>query len=684
MMLSDFVAQVRAGQFPVWAGVTEYAFNGAISPLRLAPWFQHLGVLLDLLTARSLSFLSLKNLLISVNMGLTGISAYFFLRAILPRQPLLACGATLACLASPAVLTPLFGGDQYMTFVALPFLPVACYGLWRVAGINDLAGHLALAVGVSGLWLAHPPIAFWTTSLASLAYGVKLLAFRGPRVLPFTALGVATFVVLGCLPVISVLLLENTLYVEISGEHAAIEITKSFPGVLLPFDKMTAVPSDNQPGYALLYVLIWSAAWFRWHKRAGAGLLGLGVAGLMVLFIPVPHVTAWFWQKMPSAVMEMTNNWPMQRLLPIWAFFVSFFFAAVHRQEPPAEITAWRGRLFLLGLLPLLVWSGNQANVLIERTAGGIPYDAQSHILYQKHNLTLSRYPFTSFASVPAYFSHGYMDPVLEHRLLRKDLTPLAANIGSAARKGALPAADPRGTDLLAHGRLRAVNVLGSTHYTLGPDLVLPPNEALVLWLEPLGPLHSGYLQIRGKDVFREYMLPDSGQVSNRRQESRAFGTLPSSPGVVSLHTRNPGGETPSLNLILPQRPVDEGFDFARFELWRYDPDQLPVSVKSWMPYRLVVNSPEPAYLETPRLWLGGYRAKINGQTVPVERSPDNLAMFSVPAGSSDITIKFVPPHLLEVFYWLCLTGWTVILPALLLWLCRRVPAASGPADAAG
>ena len=49
VMLSDFITQLRAGVFPVWVGQSQYAFNGAVSPLRYAPGFQYFGGCLDLL-----------------------------------------------------------------------------------------------------------------------------------------------------------------------------------------------------------------------------------------------------------------------------------------------------------------------------------------------------------------------------------------------------------------------------------------------------------------------------------------------------------------------------------------------------------------------------------------------------------------------------------------------------------
>ena len=71
-MLADYLEQLRAGIFPVWIGQTEYAFNGAFFPLRLAPGFQHLGGIVDAITIYSVDYVVVKNLLLPLNAIATG------------------------------------------------------------------------------------------------------------------------------------------------------------------------------------------------------------------------------------------------------------------------------------------------------------------------------------------------------------------------------------------------------------------------------------------------------------------------------------------------------------------------------------------------------------------------------------------------------------------------------------
>jgi len=672
LMLSDFVEQVRLGQFPVWVGATEYAFNGTVSPLRFAPWWQHAAALLDLLTGRSLGYVPLRNALLAASFVATAFPTYFFLRAVLPPKPWSSCLLALVVLASPALLAPLYVGDQYMTFIAMPFLPAAAYGLWRTAERFDLAGHWALSIGVSGLWLSHPPIAFWTSIVLGAGYLVVWTHWRGWRQPRLITLSLLAFLLLGFYPIYSAFTLDNTNQAEVLGSAAAHEIRKAFPAILGSISSTVDQPSDYQPGYALLALTILALCAMPFHRRLPVVVLCGASLFVLCLFLPIPGFTHAFWTHMRGTVMQATNIWPMQRLVPIWAFLVVFAFAAGHAGNLAAPSRRWFWRLWGVAFCLSLAWSGREATRFLHRAYITTEQGTQTHTIQSKHNVLLTRYCFVSFAYTPAYYSHGYMDPVLEHRLLRPDLSPLLSNAESAVRRGPRPAPDPDGSALLSAGTWRAVNDNNTDYYNLSPRLELPPHRHLALRLEPLEPGQPGWLQVLGQDVFREYILPDSGAGVDRRQPPRTFGTLPTSSRVISLYTRDKK-EVPSYINIAPGRSAGRiDFDFARYELWSFTAADLPIEVKSWVPYRVIVNSPEPALLETPRLWQGGYRARVNGRTVPVERSPDNLAMFPVPAGHSDVTIKFVPTLGLELLYWACLLAWLVAGALGLAWLVRR------------
>ena len=130
-MLADFVLQLRAGVFPVFVGQTDYAFNGAVYPLRVAPFYQHLAGLLDLLTGRQLGFFALQHLCVLV-LGYAGIfSSYFALNSLAPGQRWSAAGLSILYVSCPGLLGTIYTQDLYMTWMTIPFVPWVVYGLAR-------------------------------------------------------------------------------------------------------------------------------------------------------------------------------------------------------------------------------------------------------------------------------------------------------------------------------------------------------------------------------------------------------------------------------------------------------------------------------------------------------------------------------------------------------------------------
>ena len=104
------------GPVPVWVGQSIFQFNGAMCPVRVAPAFQYLGMLLDVVTFRSLGIFALQNLLL-VLIGLCGIwAAYLGLRALLPGREWFAAGLAALFVSCPGVLGPLVRLDLVMSW----------------------------------------------------------------------------------------------------------------------------------------------------------------------------------------------------------------------------------------------------------------------------------------------------------------------------------------------------------------------------------------------------------------------------------------------------------------------------------------------------------------------------------------------------------------------------------------
>jgi uncharacterized membrane protein YfhO len=70
----------------------------------------------------------------------------------------------------------------------------------------------------------------------------------------------------------------------------------------------------------------------------------------------------------------------------------------------------------------------------------------------------------------------------------------------------------------------------------------------------------------------------------------------------------------------------------------------------------------EEAYLETPRLFLPGYLARVDGREVPAEQSPDGLVMVRLAPGRHTVELTYRPAWLARAAYFFTATGWVGVL----------------------
>jgi hypothetical protein len=175
--LADTIAQERLGVFPVWVGQSIYQFNGAICPIRVAPGFQYLAMLIDIVTLRSLGIFALQNLLLGL-VALAGTwSAYLALRAVLPGKEWFAAGLAALFISCPGVLGLSYNSDLYMSWTTLPAVPLVWFATIRSFQDEGSARTLAVLGTALGLcWWGHSPIALWATSVAGVG---QVLVLRG-------------------------------------------------------------------------------------------------------------------------------------------------------------------------------------------------------------------------------------------------------------------------------------------------------------------------------------------------------------------------------------------------------------------------------------------------------------------------------------------------------------------------
>ena len=658
-MLADFVTQWRGGVFPSFVGQTAFAFNGAVYPLRVAPLYQHLAGILDLATNHRLGFFALQHLVVIV----CGVSAlygcYFALTSVVPRRRWSAAAFAVLYLSCPGLLATIYTQDLYMTWMTVPFIPLAFYGIVRTFQRDDLASQCWLGASLAALWWGHSPIALWTTALAGLTQLVRLAWIgcdRGAWVRSLTGAGI--FACLAQYPFVSLHLVhapDTPSAVATSLAHAG-DITTNlhavFPAILLPLTPNAGALSDLQLGYALWVTLVAASLASillpRTQERFALRLLLVGAAILLLLLLPVPGVTDFAWTHMPGTIKRITYYWPMQRFYPILAALLAFC-----GQLALGSWTAVRRRSIIIGISLSIgcAWSLWESRQFIQAGLARTSDQASSLRAQRPENLMLTDHSYGLFAALPPYFSNGVMDPRFEVRLLQSEAS---GNPGNAST------VDAGSFIAVATGELHGSLDANPGILNLSPAIRLAPGQSYALTIEFAKREYRGILQIVGHGIFREYALPVSG-------ESRGFGSNEANSHALPLWTSGPGGDEVTLRFI-PTEPgakTEDFVDFGSYSLRQFDPAHAPVTLNSLMPFRATVRTDDSAWLETPRMYLPGYTATVDGHPVPVLPSPAGLAAIPLRPGSHAVELLFPGPLFLRVSYWLALASWAAVLTAL-------------------
>jgi hypothetical protein len=533
--------------------------------------------------------------------------------------------------------------------MAIPWVPLAFAALVRSFDDERLAPRLVLAASLAALWWAHSPIAFWATSFAAVGQLVRMASRPRDRLdVLRAASAAAAFCALAAYPILSVFLLrtrgEPIVPYLMDRELLLRWVHGSFPSSLAPIDLNASDLSHIQLGYALWIVLLASAfAWVLKPRRRGVGVL-LAAAGFsLVLVFPVPMLTRALWLRFPETVVGMTLYWPMQR------FYILIAAAAIvcaqrqlgeYSPNRPAARAALAGLLFL-GVL----WSATEASKLIKKASLQVGTVEDSRRWSMTENLAVQRHTYGLFAGRPAYYSHGVVDPRMEAHLLDPATGAIVASDYDLAR------ADPARTEF--QGTIDANPGI----LDLEPALTLDPGERYLLTFDFAHADTTGLLQMIGEHFYREYSLPQSG-------DSKSFGSGPGNEKSITVWTSTAAPESVRLRFIptgADTKPMD-WIPFARFSLKPIDARELPIQVESLIPYTAVIRSPREALLESPRMFVPGYAAEVNGAAVPVRKSPEGLVEFPVPPGESRVVLRFVGPFALRASFGLSACAWVVAL----------------------
>jgi len=657
LSVADAVTQMRHGVYPPLAGQTEYAFNGRIHPLRNAPYLHYLAAFVYLVTWQRLTFWQIQNVSLVLSLFGALFGCYLGIRwsTGCPR-PLAVFLAGVYALAPP-LLGAAFTFDLYMTVHAAAFVPLALAACVRGIRHPSFSNDAWLAAALAGAWLAHPPVAVWLTASVVL---VRLVSFAArPRIavlasgLFAAALGVvlASFVFASAAtlsPDLGYLANNNEVW-RAFPDTILDGLRGAFPGSILPVSASAGKVSDLQLGYvswALLGLVIVALILkplreedrSSWWAAAGCAL---AASALLVLVLPMPQVTLWAWKHVPFVVLELTAQWPMQRLYLVAVGLCVFGAAALLPGRwaslgPPR----WLGPLVLCAAFG---WVLNQARPFIARGIGDRIALDETEAYYRPSNLDLT---ITSYAFVgpPPTYVHGVMDPQFEFRILRNGRDEISSPLLSAL-------AD---SPVVQKGTLALDGGLGRGRTVVSPKLTLVPGHRYLLEFAFRIPPVSALLTIKGPLLRRGYILPEAGEASG-------FGMMAGQPKAIPLWTDSDKPEQVEIRVWFTDRAAIEGNPtvFADYALRDVDMGKLPVRLQSLLPLRFTVDAPQAGCtVETPRRFIPGYVALVNGKPAIPLMSRSRQVMIPIPAGTSTVELSFPGPVLARRAFWLSAVCW--------------------------
>jgi hypothetical protein len=236
------------------------------------------------------------------------------------------------------------------------------------------------------------------------------------------------------------------------------------------------------------------------------------------------------------------------------------------------------------------------------------------------------------------------MDPQFEFRVLRdgKDevASPLAAGLATAP--------------VVQSGALRLPGGLARGKTVVSPKLTLLPGHRYLLGFAFRIPPVSALISIQGSLLHRGYILPEAGQ-------NRGFGMMDGERRAIPIWTDSTKPEQVEIRVWFTDQAAIEGHPtvFADYTLQDVAMDTLPVRLESLLPLRFTVDAPQAGCtVETPRRYLPGYEATVNGKPAIPIMSPYRQVMIPIPAGRSIVELRYPGPLLAREAFWLCALSW--------------------------
>jgi len=403
--------------------------------------------------------------------------------------------------------------------------------------------------------------------------------------------------------------------------------------------------ANFQPGAGLWLVLLLPLLTLGRPRPLGAQLMFWITLALAATIVPIPGVSDFLVGYAPPGLAQIASFGMSIRMLPVLVGLL-----AITGMLWLAEVEPGRNRGSALALGAVLTfavgWNLWQSTHFVRRARDVTESRTRTREKFLEENRVLDAFTY-HLARTPDYQSHGTQSPWLQARVL---------DGAQVVRHG--PDETAREMERRGYRELRLTARVDDSNpawLNLTPGITVEPGERLLLRFE-FDPQvrYEGTMVWSGAHSYREYALPSSGG-------ELAFGTGPKASRVVFVGntTDRPEHHRLSMTRGAGNTLAGRGEEFATVTISRFEPERAAVRLRSLLPYRAEATLTEPGFIETSRVWLPGYRARLDGLPVEAAASAQGLVMVASGAG----------PHRLELDYVGTRGLWVALVVSTLAWL---------------
>jgi hypothetical protein len=635
-ILHDALIQLDHGIFPVYVGQSQFNFFGS-SNMR-SPYYLLFAQLLHLLTFGQLDSLYIQHLTVLVSAFAAAFITYFLLTQLIPQKRWSSLLLAFLYISCPGVIGLIYYCDMYHSFMSIPYIPIAIYGIIRTHQKNDYLGYIITTIGLSLALMAHPPIAIWTMGVCFYIYCLRIIFLRkgliGLLIVP------CLLVILNLWQFVSMQTLGLRDYLSDQPHYVdwiMKTIKNDIPGVFLPlgWSSEQAITPFLQLGYSFwiivlvgLIIALRPACHFLIRALVACVLL------LLILLYPVPLVTPFLWSLTPKALRTLTL-WPMQRFYIILAVLTSFIGALII-----SKISLISGALIkrLLTCFLVLVFSWNMYQTFYFINYGQKVVQSTSNFWLFPENMF-----FMANGLLPIHnnITITHYDPKLKNLLLNEQQNPVEGynNEQQVINECIKHLTTFSQASMTKIAQSFPINLISST-----PQHILkinsPTDNRLFLCLKTT---------LNNTGINLAVIKPQNGtntSLNARTDANLSYGLSTQIVSIPIFHSIMDelnvyASVTPRENLK-PNEP--SLVSIQSYGLISYDPDKLPIRITSFTPYKANVETQiDNTYLQIFKEYFPGYKAKVDGKDVSVLESKTER-MVMIP-----LTNKGV--HQIELYY---------------------------------